>query len=104
MIKKRKPIIKLLKLFSLHRDYETQKVCQHHVSNGVWETLSVEEKSDENKKFKRIYTLQCVISWHPNLKIGETRKMNEESIIVLCDEMKLQRLKSMNIHRKKILK
>lgn len=104
MVRKRKPIIKLLKLFALQRDYETREVSDIHISHGVWTTLAVEERIDEKQKLKRIYTLQCVVSWNKDLKVGETRTMNESSIIVLCDEMKLQRLKSMNIHRKRILK
>lgn len=103
-MKKRKPIVKLLKLFALQRAYETKGISDIHISHGVWTTLAVEEKIDEKKRLKRIYTLQCVVSWHRDLKVGEERKMNEDGIIVLCDEMKLQRLKSMNVHRKRILK
>lgn len=103
-MKKRKPIVKLLKLFALQKNYEPKDPSDYKISNGVWTTLAVEEKIDELKRLKRIYTLQCVVSWHKDLNVGETRRMNEDSIIVLCDEMKLQRLKSMNVHRKKILK
>jgi hypothetical protein len=83
-----KPKVKLLTLWMLDVDYYKNDIPNHIISNGIWETQGVEEKSNE-WGINRIYTLVCVDSHNKNLKKGTKVKMAEAVIIELCHRVKL---------------
>ena len=89
-----KPKVKLLTLWMLDAKYQAgftfKEIPNHYISNGIWETRSVEEVSmDGNGKKQRVYTLICVNSHSHDLKQGTEIKMDEAIIIELCHRVKL---------------
>lgn len=87
-MKKYKPKVKLLTKWMSDYDNPYEKPNEDYISKGIWEARGVEEKSNS----QRIYTLVCIASHHKNLKIGDTRTMDEVMIIELCHRVKLVKL------------
>lgn len=100
-----KPKVKLLTLWVLDWNYQSNQPSDNTISHGIWETIEVEVL--ENKT-GRVYTLVCVSPNHPSLKVGDKRRMYESVIIELCHRVvirHLPKLKSMiRTERKKLNK
>lgn len=82
---KNPPIIKLLKLYAFGRKYKDE-FNEHFICCGIWETRSVKEEDG-----KRVYEFSCVAPFDFRVKTGDTRRMYEEVIIALCDEIEIVR-------------
>lgn len=92
-------IIKLLSLWVLDNEYETSSIDNLFISHGIWEATGVEikELTDNNGKtsVSRVYTLTCVAPARRDLKIGETRKMHENTILYLCHPIEIKHLEKL---------
>lgn len=87
-----KPVfVKLLTLWMIDDEYQSTDLSPVIIGHGIWETRGVDEINGD-----RIYDLVCVTSYHKDLKVGDKRRMNEESIMVLCHEVKLIHLPKVN--------
>lgn len=84
-VKRSKPIIKLGTTWTTRWHNKKGEPHTVFISHGIWEACAVKK----DKKEGRIFTLKCVIPHHANLKVGDTRKMNEETLLYLCNPVTL---------------
>ena len=54
----------------------------------IAETRAVQEIGQTT----RHYELVCVVSYHKNIKVGDIRKMDEDTILLMCHPVQLQHL------------
>jgi hypothetical protein len=89
-------IIKLLSLWVLDSEYETDTIDKNFISHGIWQACGVElkESTDINGKVttSRAYTMVCVAPARSDLKIGESRVMHENAILYLCHPVEIKHL------------
>jgi hypothetical protein len=103
---KYKPKVKLLTYWMLntsmqnHLRYETE-LPDWYISGGIWCVMDVTE---EDEKQKRVYTMVCVTSNDPRIKVGDKIKMDEIMIIEFCDRITMVRTKYKSIMERGIKK
>lgn len=92
----KRPKVKLCTLWMLDYEYERGRnneriVSENMISDGIWKAHGVEEKRI-NKTILRLYTMVCVNSYHPELKVGKEIIMDEVSLIEFCHRVKIVHL------------
>ena len=80
--------VRLVRQYMLKFKYESDKVSEHIISHGLWETCGLDLDEEKNTE---VFTLKCVMPMHEKRKVGDTIKMYSGVIAVLCDEIKFVR-------------
>ncbi len=83
--------VKLLTLWMKDNEYADDKVCKYSISHGIWETIGVFIHNG-----RRAFNLRCVWPMHKDLKIGDTRKMSEDALIMLSHQVEITHLPKLN--------
>lgn len=83
------PTIKSLTWWTLDSEYESKVsgTNTHVLGGGIWEARSAFINEDS-----RAYEFVCVISFHADVKLGDTRKMYEDVVLALCHPVTLTHL------------
>ncbi len=83
------PVIKLLTWWMLDSEYESKlsPTNRHSLGGGIWEARSAFIKDES-----RAYEFVCVMPFHDDVKIGDTRKMYEDVVIMMCHQVTLTHL------------
>ena len=79
-------IIKLLKLYALQQRFDN-KISDGFICKGIWETRSVAYDEQGHRWFE----LVCVMPFSDHLSIGDKRKMYEDVIIEICEQIEIVR-------------
>jgi hypothetical protein len=88
-----KPFIKLDTLWMLDLEYDCGIMPESSmITKGLWMTKGVEVKDNG-----RIYDLFCVSSDHPDIKVGDKRRMHEFILIYFCHQVELVHLPKLEI-------
>lgn len=83
--------IKLLTLWCLDNDYLPRKPKKYMCTHGLWETYAV-QIIEENGFKHRVYSLRCILPYHPERKVGDTCRMYEGVILGLCHPVTITHL------------
>jgi len=82
-----KPLIKLNTLWMLDLEFDCGKSPQSYgITKGLWMIKGVEIGINV------VYDFACVSSDHPDIKIGDKRRMNEFMVMYFCHQVVLTHL------------
>jgi hypothetical protein len=84
--------IKLLTLWMMDKENESDKPSTGVISHGIWETISVIAHEG-----KRVYKFRCVWPFHKDIKLGQEVSMYNDVVIALCHEVKLIHLPKIDV-------
>lgn len=76
--------VKLQKMWMMDQHHQSLIPSTYMISHGIWLTTSM--FMYENK---RAFELTCIVSYHSKIKIGDTKRMYEGTIIAVCHEVEL---------------
>jgi hypothetical protein len=80
-----KPLVKLFKLYALKESF-ADTYSDNVICMGIWQTNAVFEVGES-----RVFELACVCPYNSKVQLDEKRKMDEQLMINLCDEITFTR-------------